>query len=137
MAVTATSPNSVSESTNLCRTAPDRAISDHGDLHVLCEVYDALNQSFAEEGTHRPSLLPRDEDLRDSVESGEARHCFSDIIPLNDSCFDLKSTRKVQMPLTLSRSSDDEASIPWRSRYASSWRSSDLLRPLDADSLNS
>jgi hypothetical protein len=60
----------------LCAALSYGAIGNDGDLHILREIHDLLNESFRQPASQRSLLVPKDEDLRDPLLPREGHERF-------------------------------------------------------------
>jgi hypothetical protein len=78
---------------------PDRPIGNDGDLHILREIHDLLNESFRQPASQRSLLLPKDEDLRDLLLPRERHERFRKIRPFQHARLYLERLGKAEMTL--------------------------------------
>jgi hypothetical protein len=79
--------------------SPNRAVRDDRHLHIPSEVHHLLHESLTEPRSDDALPLSCHEDLRHAMEASEAHDGFGDVGPLNDPCFDLESTREIEVAL--------------------------------------
>src|ERR1700681_3142785 len=70
---------------------PDRAIGNHGDLHVPRKIHDPLYRRRGEPGAQRAGLLTRDEDLGDAMNPREVDYRLGDVASFKNPGLDLQT----------------------------------------------